>query len=262
VSSAVFFFIPFFITFAAKSHKMQEFEGYVGVRLWDGQMVNDLIFALLLALLLVFALVFHSNFRLFVRMVRDVFFIKDSLSLFEDVGGSETVFRSFMIFQSLFLTSLILFLSSRIYGYIGDFDLSANLAVIGLIFVILFVFYLLKQIFYSMLGAIFATDEQYSAWRIGYTAATGFWGVLLYLPVLWLAFIETQAYIPIIIFVFSYVFWRLIIIYKTICIFNIKGIAFLYIILYLCAQGILPLIFLYEGIIYLYNFIDEIAIWR
>lgn len=241
---------------------MQGFEGYVGVRLWDGQMVNDLIFALLFALLLVFALVFHSNFRLFVKMVRDVFFIKNRLSLFENIDGNETVFRSFMIFQSLFLTSLILFLSSRIYGYIGDFDLGTNLAVIGLVFVILFALYLLKQILYSMLGAIFATDEQYSAWRMGYAAATGFWGVLLYLPVLWLAFIETQPRIPIIMFVFLYVFWRLIIIYKTICIFNIKGVAFLYIILYLCAQEILPLIFLYEGIFYLCNFIDGIAIWR
>jgi hypothetical protein len=146
---------------------------------------------------------------------------------------------------------------------VGDYpDIDSNLAVIGLIFSILFVFYLLKQILYRMLGAIFATDEQHSAWRMGYTAATGFWGVLLYAPVLWLAFIETQPRIPAIMFVILYVLWRIIIIYKTICIFNIKGIAFLYIILYLCAQEILPLIFLYEGIIYLYNFIDGIAIWR
>jgi hypothetical protein len=167
-----------------------------------------------------------------------------------------------MIFQSLFLTTLILFLSSRAYGYIGDYpDIGSNLWTIGFIFIILFVFYLLKQILYSMLGAIFSTDEQFSAWRMGYTAAAGFWGVLLYAPVLWLAFIEAQPRNAVIMFVFLYLLWRLIIIYKTICIFNIKGVAFLYIILYLCAQEILPLIFLYEGIIYLYNFIDGIAIW-
>ena len=47
------------------------------------------------------------------------------------------------------------------------------------------------------------------------------------------------------------------IIYKTIRIFHRKNSSFLYISLYLCGQEILPLVFLYEGIIYLYNFIES-----
>jgi hypothetical protein len=241
---------------------MQGLEGYVGIRLWGGQLVNDLIFSLLLALLLVFALVFHTNYRLFAKMIRDVFYIKDRLSLFEDIAGNETVFRGFMIFQSLFLCSLSLFLSSRIYGYINDYpDINTNLWAIGLIFILLFAYYLFKHLIYNILGTVFAGPEQFKMWRMGYLAATGSWGVLLYVPVLWLAFIQTQAQAPVFIFILLYLLWRLVIIYKTICIFNIKGVGFLYIILYLCAQEILPLIFLYEGIRYLYNFIEGIAIW-
>uniref|UniRef100_UPI003FEF4BAF DUF4271 domain-containing protein n=1 Tax=Parabacteroides distasonis TaxID=823 RepID=UPI003FEF4BAF len=52
------------------------------------------------------------------------------------------------------------------------------------------------------------------------------------------------------------------IIYKTIRIFHRKNSSFLYISLYLCGQEILPLVFLYEGIIYLYNFIESSTLWH
>jgi len=218
-------------------------------------MLNDLIFSLLLGLLIVFAWVFRANYHLFTKMLRDVFYIRDRLSLFEYMGGNETVFRSFMIFQSLFLCSVAFFITSRSYGYIEDYpDISSNLSAIGLIFIAFWLFYLFKLFMYRLLGAIFLDAEPYRMWKIGYTASAGTWGVMLYIPVLWLAFIGTHPRIPIFTFITLYLLWRLIIIYKTIRIFNIKGIEFLYIILYLCGQEFLPLIFLYEGIKYLYNF--------
>jgi hypothetical protein len=234
---------------------MHGFEGYVGVRLWEGQLVNDLIFSLLLVLLIVFAMVFHSNHHLFEKMVRDVIHVKDRLSLFEEVSGNEAVFRSFMIFQSLFLCSLSLFLTSRKMGYITDFPgLANNLKVIGSLFIILVAFYAFKQAMYLAIGAIFTAPGQYKNWKAGYTAVTGLWGVFLYLPVLWFSFIRTHAEVAIIVFAFLFIVWRLVILYKSIRIFNIKSIGILYIFLYLCGQEMLPLLFLYEGIKYLYNF--------
>jgi hypothetical protein len=237
-----------------KHVEMDGFDGFEGIQFGSGQLVSDIIFSLLFALLFVFSLVFHANYHLFMKMVRDVFQIKNRLSLFEDIGGNETAFRSFMIFQSLGLSSLAIFIFSRHYGYISDYsEVGMNLFCIGLLFIALFLFYLFKQFLYSVTGFIFALPEQYRTWRIGYTASTGFWGVLLYIPLVWMAFIGTHLHIPVLMFVFLYLLWRIVIIYKTICIFNIKGISFVYIILYLCAQEFLPLIFLYEGLIYLYN---------
>jgi hypothetical protein len=238
----------------SKGFVMDGFEGYVGILVGDRQLLDDLVFSLLLVLFFVFSLVFHANYRLFMKMIRDITDVKERLSLFEDIDGNETVFRSFMIFQSLFLASLTLFIAGRSYGYIADYqDVRQNLFAIGFIFVVLFSFYLFKQFFYKLSGGIFASPDLYKTWRTGYTAATGFWGVLLYFPVLCLAFTEIHIRIPLFMSLFLYVLWRLVIIYKTICIFHVKGAGFLYIILYLCAQEILPLIFLYEGIIYLYN---------
>lgn len=234
---------------------MEGFEGYVGIRVGDEQLVNDMIFSVLFVLFLIFALVFHANYHLFMKMIRDVFYVKERLSLFEYIDGNETVFRSFMIFQSLALCSLFFFIAGHTNGYISDDQhIDINLLIIGTIFSILFLFYLFKQILYKLPGAIFVSPEAYKIWRTGYTASTGFWGVLLYFPVLCMAFIEIHVQVPLFMFILCYLFWRLVIIQKTIYIFNIKGIGFLYIILYLCAQEILPLIFLYKGIIYLYNF--------
>ncbi|MDR1918725.1 MAG: DUF4271 domain-containing protein [Tannerellaceae bacterium] len=234
---------------------MDKFEGYVGIQLGDGQLVNDVIFSLLFALLIVFALVYHRNYHLFLKMVRDVFYVKERLSLFEDIDGNETVFRSFMIFQALLLCAIALFLVSRSQGFITTNyqEVGINLLAIGAIWLILFLFYLLKQLMYQLLGSIFTEAGAYKTWRVGYTASVGFWGVLLYVPVLWLAFVAAYWQIPLFLFGVLFILWRLIIIHKTIWIFNIRGIGFLYIILYLCAQEILPLIFLYEGIIYMYN---------
>ncbi len=41
---------------------MNIFEGYVGIRLWDGQLVDDVIFSLLLFLFIAFSFVFPDEF--------------------------------------------------------------------------------------------------------------------------------------------------------------------------------------------------------
>ena len=75
---------------------MNIFEGYVGIRLWDGQLVDDVIFSLLLFLFIVFSFVFRTNFQLFVKMLKDAFLVKERQNLFDDViGKSIFFFRNF-----------------------------------------------------------------------------------------------------------------------------------------------------------------------
>jgi hypothetical protein len=234
---------------------MDGFEGYVGIRVGEGQLIDDLIFSLVFVLLFVFSLVFHANCHLFLKMIRDVFYVKEHLSLFEEIDGNKTIFRSFMIFQSLLLCSICLFFTARLYNFIPDYpDVGTNMLFIGAVFVVLLLIYTIKQFLYNLIGTIFTTSNLYKIWRTGYTASVGFWGMLLYIPVLFLAFVKVYLNIYVLLFAFLYILWRFIIIHKTIYIFGIRGVGFLYIILYLCAQEILPFIFLYEGTIYLYNF--------
>ena len=235
---------------------MGVFEGYVGIRLWDGQLVDDVIFSMLLLLFIAFSIVFHSNFRLFIKMLKDIVFLKERQSLFEKPVGSEWFFRNFILFQTLFLTSVSLFAIARVYGYINHLKESTVLLSIGVIFIILFLFYQFKQFLYFLFGSVFADPVRYKLWKTNYNAVMGAWGVLLYIPVLWLVFVGTHIFVPVILFAIFYILCRFVIIYKTIRIFHKINSGLLYISLYLCGQEILPLIFLYKGIFYLYNFIE------
>ena len=132
----------------------------------------------------------------------------------------------------------------------------------GTVFCVLFLFYQFKQCCYYLLGSVFSDPDKYKLWKTSYNAIMGIWGVSLYVPVLWLVFVGTYVTIPIVMFCILYILCRFVIIYKTIRIFHKKSTGLLYISLYLCGQEILPLVFLYEGIIYLYNFIETSTLWH
>ena len=242
---------------------MNIFEGYVGIRLWDGQLVDDVIFSLLLFLFIVFSFVFRTNFQLFVKMLKDAFLVKERQNLFDDViGKSIFFFRNFMTFQVLFLSSIALIAVGRIYGFVNYAEWQAVLSAIGTVFCVLFLFYQFKQLSYYLLGFVFSPPDKYKFWKKNYNAIMGSWGMLLYIPVVWLMFVGSKTLAPVILFCIFYFLCRFVIIYKTIRIFHKKSTGLLYISLYLCGQEILPLVFLYEGMVYLYNFIETSTLWH
>ncbi|MCD7976563.1 MAG: DUF4271 domain-containing protein [Tannerellaceae bacterium] len=239
------------------------FEGYVGIRLGEGQMVNDILFALLLFLLIAFALVFRSNFSLFVKMLKDIGNQKERQNLFEDISGNEFFFGKFMIFQPLFLSSIAIFALARVrQSEIVQLSPAMLFVFLALILSVLIGFYWFKQILYGLLGYVFADPDKYKLWKTNYHAVMGTWGILLYLPVMWLVFVESSLLPPLLLFIFFYFLCRFVINYNTIRIFYRKNTGILYLSLYLCGQEILPLIFLYQGMIYLYNFIEASTLWH
>lgn len=241
---------------------MDGFEGYVGIPLWDGQQVDDVVFALLCGLSFCFALVFRGHYRLFVKMLRDVVYVKERQSIFETRDGNEAFFRTFMTSQALFLCALCLFSIARIQGYLNHMNDRIILISIVLIFFMLVLFYQFKQAFYYLFGLVFTDPAKYKFWKTGYNAIMGTWGISLYLPALWLAFVGEHVEIPMVLFMVFYILCRIVIIYKTIRIFQRKSNGFLYISLYLCGQELMPLIMLYKGVDYLYNFIESGTLWH
>jgi len=246
--------------------QMNGFEGYTGIQAGEGQLVNDTMFALLLCLFIFFAIVFRTHFRLFIKMLKDVGHVKQRQSLFEtpvnNAKGNEWVFRIFMTFQALLLTTIFFFETGRKDGYFHFKDLPDLLLVLGFIFSTLLLFYFLKQGIYYILGWVFAEKEQFDLWKNSYHAIMGTWGVLLYLPIIWLVFVYKLPSLPLILFIILYILCRFVIFYNNLRIFQIKKDGYLYIILYLCGQEIMPVFLLYYGIIHLYNFIEMSIIWR
>lgn len=238
-------------------------DGYTGIRLSDGQLVNDVIFALILTLFVFFSIVYRNNFRLFLKMLQDVQSVKERPSLFLLTSSNESLFRNFMTFQALLLAGVALFLTGRREG-IGGAMMSEGQALFALavLFVIIVLYYQLKQWMYFSVGMVFTNRQKYKLWKSGYNAVIGAWGILLYLPVLWLSYVGHYQDMAIWLFIILFILARLLIIYKLIRIFYRKSESLFYLILYLCAQEILPLVFLYEGLVYLYNFIETSTLWH
>lgn len=239
------------------------FEGFVGIRLWDSQVLNDFLFTLIVTILILFALVFRFNYRACLKMFSDVLYIKERQSLFEKSAVSDFYFRLFMLFQALFLCTLFLFSHFYSRGYF-DFELTIQniLLCIGGLFTIILLFFLFKWILYELTGMIFSDLNRFKTWRSSYLAIMGTWGVSLYIPAIWSALWGMYPTISAILFVCLYILCRFAIIDKTLRIFYKKNTSVLYISLYLCTQEILPLVFLYEGIVYLYNFIKMSTLWH
>jgi len=236
--------------------------GFDGIRLWDDQLINDVMFAILVIQLVIFAFVYRTHFKHFYKMIKDAFLVRKRQSLFTQPVANEGFFRNFMLYQALLLCSIAAYSIARAYNYLDTLSEKEMFITIGVLFLITVLFFQIKQALYFLLGVVLDDHYKYKLWKTSYNAILGLWGVLLYIPVLWLTFVTSYPEIPIILFVFLYILCRFAIIYKTIRIFHKKIHDLFYIILYLCGQEILPLVFLYEGLTYLYNFIETSTLWH
>lgn len=242
---------------------MNGFEGYVGIRIWDGQTADNMLFGVLFVLLIIFAILYRVNYHSFVRMCNDLFSINTRESLFESPTGNDWIFRVFMRVQTLVLCSLGLYGAANYYGLIPSYTWQSTLYFLLVSLLIVLIFHIARSFIYWFTLHILALHNNYKLWKTGCNAILSIWGVTLYIPVVWLLLLNSYKGISIGVFILLYIFSRFAIIYKTIRIFYTKRDELLYFILYLCGQEILPLYFMFEGIRYLYNFIIEVSnLWH
>lgn len=237
------------------------FEGYVGIRLWSGQLFGDTLFTILVLLLLVFAISARAKAKSFVNMFHVCFSIRSRLN--PDVSLYYSKFlNSVLIFQTIVLSSLALVQLVYADSYtinIGENKLKAAAA---LTFGGVFFYYFCRRLAYKILIFIFAAPDYYQLWKLNYNSVVGIMGILMYIPVIGLSIIGGSKSLYIVMLVILYVLSRFAIIYKSIRLFSIKKFDLFYLSLYLCAHEILPLWIMYKGLIYLYNFIEKSAIWH
>ena len=241
---------------------MDVFEGYTGIRWENEQLMNDFFLLIIIVLLASFALVFRTCYPLFEKMIRGFVSMKERQTLFDTPTQENFFFTGFMGFQTLFLCSVFFFLAyCRITESLYWIILSDFIPLI-VIFIVLCLFYLLKRILYYIYDRTMTGKEKYTLWKNNYNAAFFIWGISLYLPVLWLMFDHINLSGILILFVFTYILFRFHVIYLKIHIFYHKNTGLLYFCLYLCAQEIIPLLFLYESLNYLHNVIETSVLWQ
>ncbi len=237
------------------------FEGYVGIRLAEGQLGNDIVLSLFLCMLVLFAIHFRRNAPYYMKIFPSLIHTKERQSLFDESIGNTYQNHLFGSFQFVFLYTLIVFMLFVAVGRIGLVDSKTTFIYLLAIFGVLLLFFLFKQLIYFVLGIVFAEQNKYHLWKDSYFYAIDLWGILLYLPTVLLLFAGKIHVVPLVLLIILYLSNRIIIILKAIRIFFNKKTSVLLIILYLCALEILPLLFLYEGLIFI-NYIIEInSLW-
>jgi hypothetical protein len=238
------------------------FEGYPGIYLNNITFSNDTLLLVVLILLSAFALVFRLNTALFGRMISNTLAGEQRQNIFDTTQKDSFLFNIFMTFQALLLSSIFIFLTGTDCRFFIKPETKTTLLSIAVLFVVLFAFYLLKRGFYCIFGYVFAENDTRKAMLVNCQALFCIWGLSLYIPVLWILFVGKYFYIAYIIFIISYLTFRTILVYRVIHMFFHKNMGLLFLSSYLCGQEIIPLVFLYEGLIYIYNIIETNNIWQ
>jgi len=239
-----------------------DFEGYTGISIHNITFSNDIMLVVVLVFLTALACVFSLNFPLFGKMISNIRAGEQRQSIFETTEQNNFLFNTFMTFQTLVLCSIYLFSAAVKYQYIHNADIQTTLLSIGLLLVLFLIYYLFKRVLYALFGVIFIEKSTIKMLITNYQALLSTWGVALYLPVLWILLSDTYLFITIITLIFSYLLFKIILALRFIHVFYKKNTGFLFLILYLCAQEIAPLVFLYQGMIFMYNIIERNYAWQ
>jgi hypothetical protein len=238
------------------------FEGYTGLSWGDGLLIHDILTFTLIVVLTIFAYAFYTCYPLFEKMIRGLISLKERQNLFDTSTRESFFFNVFMRFQALFLCTVLLFLFfCRIRGN-RELSIQQALIMLGAFFIILIFIYLLKRFLYYFFSRVFTSKSKYRLWNTSYHTLFYFCGIMFYLPVLWLMLDRERFAGAMILFISFFIVFRISAIYVKIRIFFDKNNGFLYLILYLCAQEIVPILFLYESLTYLHSVIESSILWQ
>ncbi len=239
------------------------FEGYVGIRLWSGQSMEDVWFSILFVLFLLFAIHARIHVKSFIKIFRNIGFkaAAESRNYEQSIYYSKSLYF-YLIFQALILSSLAITQEAYYLGFLNNIDKEKLLWALALTFLSILIFYLIRYIIYYLLIYIFCNQGIYHQWIIFYNSLVCAWGISLYIPVIGMCFLENYHIAAVCLFFIFYILFRFAIIYKSIRLFHIKRFDLFYLSLYLCAHEILPLLIVYKGFVFLYNFIEKSALWH
>jgi len=239
-----------------------DYEGFIGIQLDDFAFSNDTMLVIVLVLLSVFAWIFRLNKPLFGKMISNINAREQRQSIFETTEKDSFLFNTFMIFQTLLLISIFVYTAAVKYKLFIFPEIGPALLSLLFLFVLFFLFHLFKRVLYALFGIIFIGKSANKMMLTNYQALFCTWGVALYLPVLWILLFDTYLFLSIIFLIISFLVFKTILSIRFFNIFINKNTGFLFFSLYLCAQEIVPIVFLYEGMVYTYNIVETNNLWQ
>lgn len=220
---------------------------------------DDGIFALLLISFLCITRIYNHGSSFFTENVRILFSTRKELSPFIPTTIKEFWFNFILIFQSILLGSIIAFdyilnLEKNTQPIHSFYTILLFIGTIGL-------FLGIKYSIYKLIGYIFNIRDRIQIWLRSYMITIEMLGIVAFIPVLVLIYSQQYYTIVISFLICLFIVSRMIIFYRIIVFFMQSNVNLLFLIAYLCALEIIPYIFLYNILVFLYKIDLTSLLW-
>ena len=222
---------------------------------------SDSVFGLLLFCFLFFTHIYNGGYT----------FLKENVGLLMPWDKNDRIHRlttTKEIFYSYFLVfQAIVLVAIAAYDIFIENDRSVDAVKGPFVTIILFIIFIglffgLKDLLYRFLGYLFDNKKPVAVLRRIYIVAIEILGMLYFLPVLLLVYSPYYHFQIIIFMVILFLIVQILLFYQIIVFFIREKFNFLYLIAYLCTFEILPYIFLFVGLAYLYKIDVFNTLWH
>lgn len=212
---------------------------------------DNIISSLLLGCFVITLLAFAVCRNFIIQQIKDFFYIPRR----EDIKmptSSEIIALIFFAIQTCLLLAMAYFFYVKTY-IAGTFIFEEEYLFIGLIFLVITVYTILKYPLYSLVNYTFFLGKNNGQWRYTMLILSAIEGALLYPAILFQSYFEAPAQNIVIYTVFVLVLVKILTFYKCFVIFFRKNGLFLQIILYFCTLEIIPLLLFWVAMVYTAN---------
>ncbi|MFV0418306.1 MAG: DUF4271 domain-containing protein [Dysgonomonas sp.] len=221
---------------------------------------SDSIFGLLLLCLLFFTHICNGGITFLKENVKLLFSSEKTQRTHFHTTANETLYSYFLVFQSIVLISVC------IYDIFIEYDSSAieyrhPLPTILAFIILIALFFGMKDLIYKILGYIFDRKREFAIWRRTHILSIEILGILYFIPTLLLLYAGAYSLQIIIFMAILFLIVQITLFYQIIIFFIGEKFNFSYLIAYLCTFEILPYIFLFIGLVYLYRIDDFNTLW-
>ncbi|MDR1682464.1 MAG: DUF4271 domain-containing protein [Candidatus Symbiothrix sp.] len=210
-------------------------------------------FLLFLSCFFISAQLLGSRRKLIVSMVYELFHSNERQNLFSETVKNELIGKYFLCFQALVC---IAFLTAGTYihqAHITWITSGLWFEICGVGFLSVLVWIVYKFLTSNIIGFIFFEKENIRQWNRQFFSITALSGIVLFLPALCIFFFPESYLICFLFGLLYFLFVEILIAWKIYTIFFQRNSNSLYFILYLCAQELMPLYWMYRALIYFFS---------
>ncbi|MGN1263659.1 MAG: DUF4271 domain-containing protein, partial [Prevotella sp.] len=200
---------------------------------------DDMITGLLMVSFILVVVALSNLYRLIVRNVKDILYVKQREETIITQTSSEVRFQFFLLVQACLQFAIFQYFYTM--HFIGDtFVLASQYHLIGIYFAMYMAYYLCKGILYSVVNTVFFGSKKSMQWMQWFLFITAMGGVILFPVTLLQVYFDLQIQNVTFYLAIVLILVKMLSIYKGYFIFFNRAGGFIQIILYFCALEIVP----------------------